>query len=274
VVSQVRPATLTGLVAALHLMGLAIAAGPQNTEAPEDLFQRIKARVSEHFAKLPNYTCHETIDRATRSGSTWKHVDTVEFEVAFVGNEELFSRPGDAEFRPRPVESLVSGGLFGNSAIGSHIDVLFSSDAAEFKQVGTQKKDGRKTIRYDLRVPIEKSRFRVRHGPAEGLAGYEGSVWVDPETLDLVRVDFKVNRIPSQIGVALIEESMHYKTIRVGTSEFNLPDHSELSATDITGFHSVNTIKLNRCREFGAESMVKYGPPTQGTATRERQDQK
>ena len=101
-------------------------------------------------------------------------------------------------------------------------------------------------------MPIEKSAFLVRHNGAVGVAGYEGSVWVDAETLDLVRVDFKVNRIPSHLGVRLIEQSLHYKKLTIGNSEFDLPDHSELAATDDMGNYSLNMIKLNRCREFGA----------------------
>ena len=191
--------------------------------------------MSEHLAQLSNYTCHETIDRTLRAGSNWRHLDTVELEVAFVGQEELFSRPGEDRFGEQSIEQIASSGTISSSALGSHIDVITSQDVAEFKYAGLGKKDGRKAFRYDLRVPIEKSRFRVRHNGAEAIAGYEGSVWVDAETLDLVRVDFKVNRIPSHIGVRLIEESMHYKKMQIGTSEFDLPDHSELGATDDMG---------------------------------------
>ena len=243
----------------------------QSTD-PEALFQRVKARTAEHLAQLPNYTCHETINRIRRVHNAFQHLDTVELEVAFVGQQELFSRPGEDRFGEQPIEKMVSGGTIGNSALGSHIDVIFSRDLAEFKYAGTANKDGRKTLRYDLRVPIERSAFRVRHDGSVGMAGYEGTVWVDAETLDLVRVDFKVNRIPSYLKVKLIEESMHYKKLTIGNSEFDLPDHSELSATDDMGNYSLNMIKLDRCREFAAESLVKFGAPTQGTASRDRDD--
>jgi len=196
----------------------------------------------------------------------------VELEVAFVGQQELFSRPGEDKFGEQPIEKMVSGGTIGNGALGSHIDLIFSHDLAEFRYAGAGKKDGHQTLRYDLHVPIEKSGFLVRHDGSVGAAGYEGSVWLDAETLDLVRVDFKVNRIPSYLRVRLIEKSLHYKKLRIGNSEFNLPDHSELAATDDMGNYSLNIIKLNRCREFAVNSVVKYGSPSEGTAARERQD--
>jgi hypothetical protein len=254
------------------LFVVAFAAEPPGAKDPNELFQRIKTHSAEHLGKLPNYTCHETVDRILRSRGMTQHLDRVELEVAFVGQQELFARPGENRFGEEPINKIVSGGTIGNSALGSHIHIIFARDIAEFKYAGECKKDGHKAVRYDLRVPIEKSDFRVRHNGAEGLAGYEGSVWVDAETLDLIRVDFKVNRIPPHLGVRLIEKSLHYKRLVIGNSEINLPDHSTLGATDEAGNYTLNMIKLDQCREFSADSVVKYGPPSEGSASRERQD--
>jgi hypothetical protein len=270
--SQSYARILAAELAALLLSGAIFTLYSQNTDEPGDLLQRVKARMAEHFAQLPNYTCHETINRLLRMGSNFQHLDTVELDVAFVGQQELFSRTGEDKFGEQPIERLVSGGTIGNSALGSHMDYIFSKDFAEFRYAGECKKDGRRAFRFDLRVPIEKSAFRVRHNGASGMAGYQGSVWVDAETLDPVRVDLKINKIPSFLQVRLIEESMHYKKLTIGNSEFDLPDRSELAATDSEGIYTLNMIKLTGCREFGAESVVKYGAPTQGTASRDRQD--
>jgi hypothetical protein len=166
---------------------------------------------------------------------------------------------------------LVSGGTIGNGAMGSPIDLIFARSVAEFKFAGAGKKDGHKTFRFDLLVPMEKGDFRVRHNGSVGMAGYDGSVWVDAETLDLVRVEFKVNKIPSYLKVELIEESLHYKKLTIGNSEFSLPDRSTLSATDAMGTYTLNAIKLDRCREYAAESVVKYNPPSQAQGTADRQ---
>jgi hypothetical protein len=66
---------------------------------------------------------------------------------------------------------------------------------------------------------------------------------------------------------------MHYKNLTIGNSEFALPERSELAATDDMGNYSFNQIQLNRCREFSADSVVKYAVPSQGTASREAKDQ-
>ena len=247
-------------------------AQPRQDEDPEALFQRIRSRLSDHLSQMPNYTCHESIHRMVGVRGSWQFADTVELEVAFVGDQELFSRPGENRFGAQPVEQIVRGGTIGNSVLGSHIDNIFARNEVEFQYAGRGKKDGHHTFRFNLHVPIEKSRFRVRHEGAEGMAGYDGSIWVDAETLDPVRVEFRVNRIPPHVGVRLIEESLHYKNVKIGNSQFALPDHSELAATDDLGNSSLNLVKLDRCREFAADSVVRYGSPSQGSAARESQD--
>src|SRR5258708_22384284 len=249
----------------------AAAATDKPTEDPEALLRGIRSRAAAHLSQLPNYTCHEVVNRLLRRGSTWNHWDTVEFEVALVGGEELFSRPGEDRFGERSIGELAPGTI-SNGALGSQIDMIFASDAAEFQFVGTAEEDGHKTFRYDLRVPQDKSRYLVRHGSAQAVVPFEGSVWVDVETLDLVRVDLKANRIPSNVGVRSIEKSMHYRLMHIGGADFLLPRNAELAATDDRGNYSLNMISLDQCREFTGESTIKYGAPTNGSASRDRPD--
>jgi hypothetical protein len=239
---------------------------------PDELFRRIKSHMSEHLAHLPNYTCHETIERYIRTGTSLRHLDEVRLDVIFTGQGELFSRGEGSQFQDQPIGKLVSWGTISNGAMGSHIDLLLSQDEAEFKYSGTGKKEGHRSLRFDLIVPIEKSHFQVKHNGVEGIAGYKGSLWVDADTYDPVRVDFKVDRIPPSVGVQLIEESLHYKKMTIGNSEFDLPARSELAATDQEGTYTMNQTKLDGCREFTANSVVQFGAASEGSAAREKPD--
>jgi hypothetical protein len=88
--------------------------------------------------------------------------------------------------------------------------------------------------------------------------------------LDLVRVDLKVNRIPSYVGVISIEKSMHYRLMHIAESDFLLPGSAELAATDDRGNYNLNRISLDQCREYAGESTIKYGAPAEGSASRDR----
>jgi hypothetical protein len=259
------------LLLELALVLASAAAADKPTEDPELLLHRIRSRAAAHLSQLPNYTCHEVVDRSLRRGNIWNHLDTVQFEVALVGREELFSRSGEERFGERSIGELAPGTIT-NGVLGSQVDMILASDAAEFRYAGTAKKEGRQTFRYDFRVPQDKSGFLVTHDSAKAIVPFEGSIWVDVETLDLVRVDLKVNRIPSYVGVHSIEKSMHYQLIHIANTDFLLPGKTELAATDSLGNYSLSRIRLDQCREFSGESTIKYGAPTQGAASRDRLD--
>lgn len=252
----------------LGLLVLPFGTQSQTVEDPDQLLQRIRKRMLAHISQLSNYTCHEVIDRLERpiNAGRLEHLDRLELEVAFVGNEELFSRPGEALFREREVHNIVTTGTIGNGAFGSHIETVLSGDAAALRYVGKSKADGHKTLRYDFSVPQVKSHFRVRHNSVEGIVGFKGSFWVDAETLDLVRVELKADDIPAYVEVNLVQESLHYKTMQIGGAEFVLPRNSQLSTSDWSGNYSLNMITLEKCREFSGESVVTYDVPAQGAS--------
>ena len=261
----------------IHLFSLTIwvacAANKPASEDPETLLQKIRSHTAAHLARLPHYTCHEVINRLLRQGSTWNRLDTVEIEVAIVDHEELFAKAGADHFEERVIDRVVPTGTIGNGSFGTHLDILFLQHVATFKYAGMCKKDGHQTYRYDFLVPLEKSRFLVKHSGAQAVVPYEGTVWVDADTLDLVRVDVKVKHTARQLGIRSIEEVMHYTVMQIGNTETVLPHKSELSVTDDTGFYSLNLVELRSCREFQSDSIVKYEAPGQGSAARERQEQ-
>lgn len=255
---------------ALFPWAVASAADSRATDDPELLLQRIRGRIAAHLSQLHNYTCHVAIDRLLRSTSTssFDHRDRVELEVAFVGDRELFSRAGETRFEEQPIHEIVPLGMIGNDAFGSHDDDVFSGDAATFKYAGSCKKDGHKSYRYNFRVPQASSRLLVKQNKsADAAVGYQGSFWVDAETLDMVRLEWKTDQILPSVGLSSVEKSMRYKLVRIGNSDFLLPLHSELASFDREGNYRLNTTSLERCLEFTGESVVTYDTRAGGAST-------
>jgi hypothetical protein len=246
----------------LLLPALTLAVDSQNQPDPDAILQRIRNRVAEHLAHLPSYTCSEVVDRWLRrnGGSSLDPVDRVKFEVAFVGNREYFAPLGGARFEEGSITKMVPGGTIGNGAFGGHVTAIFDTDSATYKYVAPAKKDGHKTYRYDFDVPQEKSHFLVI-GTGRGMVGFKGSFWVDDQTFDLVRLELKVENIPSHIGVRLLQESLQYSTVKIGDSDFLLARKSEMVAIDQAGNYSLNMVRLDDCHEFRGDSVVTYGAP-------------
>jgi hypothetical protein len=242
----------------------AVASDIRAQEDSQMLLERIRNKIKTHFSELHNYTCHLVINRMAHGSMSlgFDSLDTTNLEVAFVDNRELFARAGDSRFEERPIYDIMPGGMIGNDALGSHDDDVFSRDAVIFTFAGLCKKDGHKTFRYNFRVPQERSRLLVKQANSVGATvGYKGSFWVDAETLDMVRLEWKTEQIPQPIGLSSVTKLMRYKILKIGNSEFSLPQYSELASFDHAGTYRLNTISLSSCSEFAGESIVKYGAP-------------
>jgi hypothetical protein len=252
------------LAALLFCVG-AFAADSDRGVDPALELQQIRERVSTHLSQLRNYTCHVMVDRFVRRGGSheMEHQDQVQFEVAFVGEKELFSGLGEPRFEERPLRGIAARGMISDDAFGAHGETVLSGDAAEFKYRGRGSKDGHRAFRYDFRVPVEKSQLLVNGNGMEAVVGYTGTAWFDTETLDLMRLEQKTDRLPSSFGVSSIEKVMRYNILRIGKSDFLLPSDSELVAYDEHGELVLNIIKLKACREFTGESQVSYDTPSQ-----------
>jgi hypothetical protein len=230
-------------------------------EDPDASFQHIRAKVAEHLSRLPNYTCHEAINRVTQwfNGGGRMDRDRVDLEVAFVGKRELFAYSGDSQFQEQPLRNLVPTGTIGNGVFAAHAKVLFLGDAAVFRYAGTCKKDHHKTYRYDFEVPQEKSVFLVRHNSEQTIVGYHGTIWADVDTFDLVRIEIKADRIPARIGFRYVAEIIQYGTVHIRDADMVLAEHAEIETYDISGIHTLDDFNLQNCREFTAESSVTFG---------------
>lgn len=255
------------------LLSFGVAQAFPSTVDPEAVLSRVRDKVEGHLSQLPNYTCHEVINRFIQpvNGSALRQYDQVEFEVAFVEYREVFARPGETHFQEQPITSLVRSGTIGNGAFGSIITSVFLGGVAAFEYVGASDRDGHKTYRFDYRVPQEKSRFSVKHNFTEATVPYHGSIWADAETYDLVRIELVADQTPAAIGVAFIKERVQYRTLRIRDSQFLLPLQAETDTMDASGNFSRNDLTLEQCREFTGESSITFGNtldvPTVGQGT-------
>jgi hypothetical protein len=251
------------LLAAAVSFTVLFAADAPGVDDSNAILQKIRDKVAEHLSRLPNYTCHEKVSRLIRpmnSSGAGLH-DQVVLEVAFVGRQELFARQGESTFQEPSISKVVPYGTIGSGAFAAHIDSIFSGDAASFDYAGAAKKDGHKTVRYDFQVPLEKSRFVVKHNSVQGIVAYQGSFWADLDSLELVRLEIKADHIPPLIGVRIVKEVLRYSPVHIRDSDVLLPLHSELEVSDSAGTFSINDVSLEQCREYTGESTITFGAP-------------
>lgn len=253
---------LAGLVLCLSLS----AAGAQDKELPPEilLLARIKARAAENLQRLPNYTCTETIERTRRPHRSKKFepLDTLRLEVALVEGKELFSWPGAGKFEEKSIGEIVGGGAaIGNGNFALHAKSVFLSRWPRFTYAGDTTLNGRRAIRYDYRVPQMLSGYLMRIGANQAIVGYRGSFWVEPDTLDLIRLEVHADDLPPSLDLRQATDTLEYHRVRIGEVDFLLPESSELVMTDLLGNESRNRTRLSGCRQYAGESVLTFVEP-------------
>jgi hypothetical protein len=237
--------------------------------APETLLlARIKQHMEQVLTRQPNYTCLETIERSKRSGRGRKFqlVDALHLEVAVVEGKELFSWPGEREFKERDLRELAPTGAIGNGSFALHARSVFLSSSPLITYAGEEQMDGRTVARYDYSVPQFRSGYRLTMGNLSGITGYRGSFWSDRETFDLMRLDVEAVDIPPVLPLRSARDSMRYERVPIGETTFLLPKSSEMVMEDFGGGASRNAIHFSRCRQYAGESTLSFAEVPEGDA--------
>ncbi|WP_321475680.1 hypothetical protein [uncultured Paludibaculum sp.] len=233
------------------------------------LLARIKSVVSTMMARMPNFTCVETIERSRREQTAKKFelLDTIRMEVALVDGKELYAWPGAKRFEESDIRRMVGGsGAIGTGDFALHAKSIFLSGQAKFEYRGTEVLNGRKAHKFHFRVDMNGSYYLMRVGTAEGEVGYQGHVWNDAETLDLMRLEMDIDQIPPQVPLKQGHKLLDYAPMQIGGESYILPSGMDMSLTGMDGTESRNRATFSGCRQYAGESTLIFEDPPPDTA--------
>jgi hypothetical protein len=248
---------------------LVLALGAQDLPPSVLLLSRIKRHMRQELTHLPDYTCLETAQRQARpAGSKGdpKPMDVVRLEVLYTGKHELYAAPGDLDFREERPSAFVAGGLSASGLFGMFLHAIFVNDLGTFTWRGEEQPGGRSVVRYDYRVPALTSGWTIHSGAAAGQVGMKGSIWADPESLDLLRLKVQADDIPPILDVTDATILIEYSRTRIGPANVLLPQSGELRLRHTTGAESRNLMDYTHCRSFQAQSKLTFGEPAEPAA--------
>jgi hypothetical protein len=234
---------------------------PDQSSQERLLLAQIKTKMADNLARLPNYTCLQTIERSHRDArkKRFERQDLVHLEVALVAGRERFAWPGAQRIDETELGKLLETGVFGNGNFGAFARAIFLTDLAKFEYVGQTSFDGRRALQFRYRVDRGKSEYRIRVNQQEDAVGYHGDLWVDSQTLDLLRFEVKADDVPRSLNLELADNAIHYARRRIGSGDFLLPVRSEVLLRDLEGNENRNRTSFGQCRQFSGESVLSFG---------------
>ncbi len=229
------------------------------------LFARARTKMQSHLRNQPNYVCLETLDRSQRDPLRKRAslVDVLRLEVAFVDHKELYAWPGSNRFEDTDLIDMVpAGGTIGTGAFASHAYNLFLTNGPRIETGEWTELEGRRTARYPYDVSEMVSGYRLRVARGDwAVVGYYGSIWIDVEREEVVRIEIVADQIPLHLGLKEARSMLYYGDVKIGGEIYRLPVRSWETTTTFSEHINRNEGRFTGCRQFVGESKLSFGDP-------------
>ena len=240
-----------------------VARGPSADPVPTrslSLIERARVAAFEFSEKLPNFICQEFMARSSRRGrETEVPLDVVSAEIIYADARESY-RDVKIDGRSTAKSLQEIGGSWSTGEFASTLLQLFHPDSnAQFRAGGASSISGFSAQVYDFQVRGENSRWTLQAGSQTLAAAYGGSVWVDPTSARVLRIEMQARSIPSEFPMDAVESSVDYSYVRIGGASVLLPVHAEsLGCERGTSYCSHNIIDFRNYHEYKVD--FKIGP--------------
>jgi hypothetical protein len=226
-----------------------------NPAAP--LIERARDAALQFSQKLPNFICEEYMARYQQRGQDKMPLDIVSTEVIYINGRESY-RKVKIDDHPTDKGMQEIGGSWSVGEFASTLLDLFSPYTdAQFRPGGTSPISGFNAQVYDFRVQSENSHWMVQAESQTMHPAYQGSVWVDPATARVLRIETQAINIPSDFPLDRVESAVDYSDVRIAGTSFLLPVHAEsLGCQRGSSECSHNIIDFRNYHEFKVDVRI------------------
>lgn len=229
--------------------------------SPDQLVGRMKAHLQAELSNLPNYTCLETVARFHKERAPEPKklprlapLDRILLEVIYSNHREYFDAPGDGASSIADPSKFVGSGMIGNGAFAMTLRNVV--DGARITFAGMETAGGRTAARFDYHMLGKSLHLSIPSGV--GSVGEEGSLWVDPSSLDVIRVESNAIDIPSYLRLRETSMQVSYARVQLGEANALLPQEADLHMVQTTGEEDYDRMAFTHCRAFSAQSAIRF----------------
>jgi hypothetical protein len=196
---------------------------------PTDMLVQARQKLLAKISTLNKYTCVQTVDRsyfvrdeatprpscdqisATRKKRFYKlkldHTDRMRLEVSLPYAQEIFSWTDSGHFESLSLNELIDYGPNATGTFGSYLAEIFSSARTHFQYRGREGS----LLEYGFDVSPESSRSLFRGAGQWMPTAYDGTVWINIESLDVERLTVDTADLPPETGLCVSESVLDYR---------------------------------------------------------------
>jgi hypothetical protein len=265
------------------MLTLTLAGSAQITPDPAGVLQRTGERLLADLKRMPRYTCVQTITRTYYEG---KHQgerpscssliaehdtrkkklpvlgwDRLRLEVALVEGGSVYSWVGAPRFSDDTLDNLAGSGPLGSGDFGVFLTGILHHATLVFR--GERVVDGRRLLEYSYEMPIGKSSYRVKVQEGWAVIGYSGTLLLDPEAEDLVKLVVRTDELPAKSSACQAISEVTYGRTPIHQRMVLVPHETRLNTITVTSDESMSQTSYANCREYSSTvKMIFGGEPT------------
>jgi hypothetical protein len=225
------------------------------------LIEQAREAAANFLETLPNYVCQEQTTRyvsETRQPS-WNVVDIVSAEVVYDDHQESYR---NLQINGRPTKkSPEDSGAWSTGEFGTILGNLFAPQSAtDFKYVQEDTIAHRAASVFDFKVLRVRSSWKIWVPGQYVVPSYKGSVWIDKQTGQALRIEMQAKDIPEAFPEISVETAVDYDIISLGSADkFLLPVQAQaLSCWRNSNECQRNVIEFRNYHKFEGESIIKF----------------
>lgn len=223
---------------------------------------RIRTQMARTLARLPDYTCRETIERSIRipPSKRYEDRDILRVDVAYLSGHELYGWPG-SRLGEQSLFDMVQDGSIGTGNYGMLGRAVFADNGPIFHFEGMGAANGKNQVKYSFQVPLANSTYTIRYGVLAASVPYHGWFIADADTYDVMAFEIEANEIPRNLETLQATEYTEYARVHIGSGDYLIPATSATILMDLKGQIARNQITFARCREYTGESTLNFTEP-------------
>ncbi len=225
------------------------------------IWSRASAGMAEDLRRLDNYTCIQHVSRFEwhRRSQSWRLRDVVRFHVLRLGGADYYARLEDGVFVEHPRQLLHRGmvqyGLFQGIATSLFVDRAIS----RLVYAGMDAAPQGNLLRYQFLMEPHRNQLSLvangRHGKVPGM----GTLWLDPVDLRLRRLALENLGSVARLGLNRVLLFEDWAPVATTHGLLMMPQRAEAWMHYSGGRVQRNEVLLAQCREYRAESSVRFG---------------
>lgn len=200
---------------------------PHGPGSNAPLIERARYAAFQFSEKLPNFICEEYMARYVQRGQDKRPLDIVSAEVVYNNGQESYR---DVKIDGHPTDKGIME-LRGSRSTGEFasmlLDLFSSNTDAQFESHGSSFIAGMEAQIYDFRVESKNSHWKVQAESQSMQPAYQGSVWVDPATARVLRIEIEASDIPPDFPMDRVESAVDYSYTTIAGNSSLLPVHAE-----------------------------------------------